>query len=97
MATQNNIVQKVKFYEYRNTSMWLAVVYNNQWKKYSIHLTRTFSYMKDGETKQGSNTIFLPLSAAAALIGQLVPAYQYSKQLEEENSMEFYKFYQIYH
>ena len=69
MPTLEDILQNVKFYEYRKTSIWLAVVYNKQWKKYSIHLTRKYSYIKDGETKVESNTIFLPLSADAGLIG----------------------------
>ena len=70
--------------------MWLAIVFNNKWKKYSIHITRNYSYIKEGKTKQGSNTIFLPLSASAALIAQLTPAYQYAKQLEEESGMEIF-------
>ena len=81
-------MHKVKFYEYRNNSMWLAIVYNKKWKKYSIHFTRYYSYNKEGETKQGSNTIFLPLSASAALIAQLTPIYQYAKQLEETGGMK---------
>ena len=68
--------------------MWLSVVYNKQWKNYSIHLTLKYSYIKDSETKLWSNTIYLPLTAAARLIGQLFKAYQYAKQLKEENSIK---------
>ena len=75
MANQEDIIQNTKFYEYKNTSMWLAVVFNKQWKKYSLHLTRKYSYIKDGETKQGTDTIFLSLTVAAGLIWQLFPAY----------------------
>ena len=87
MENQEDIIQNTKFYEYKNSSMWLAVVFNKQWKKYSLHLTRKYSYIKDGETKLGTNTIYLPLIAAAGLIGQLFPAYQFAKQLEEENGI----------
>lgn len=41
--------------------MWLAIVYNKKWKKFSIHFTRYYSYNKEGETKQGSNTIFFTI------------------------------------
>ena len=67
--------------------MWLSVVFNNKWKNYSIHLIQNYSYIKDGVTKQGSSTIFMPLTAAAALIGQLPGAYQFAKQLDDERSM----------
>ena len=88
MANQEDIIQNTMFYEYKISSMWLAVVFNKQWKKYSIHLTRKYSYIKDGETKLGFNTIFLPLTAAAGLIGQLFPAYQFANQMEEENGIK---------
>ena len=78
MASENNIVQNVKFYESGTTSVVLAVVFNSKWKKHSIHLTRNYSYTEDGATKQGSSTIFLSLTCAAALIGQLEPAYRFA-------------------
>ena len=81
MINQEDIIQNTKFYEHKNTSMWLAVVFNKQWKKYSLHLTRKYSYIKNGDTKLGTNKIFLPLTAAARLIGQLFSAYQFAKQL----------------
>ena len=58
MASANNIIQSVRFYESGFTFFVLAVVYNSQWKKYSLHLTRNYSFSEDGVTKQGSNTIF---------------------------------------
>ena len=85
MASDNNIVQSVKFYEFGSTYFSLAVVFNKQWKKYSLHLTRNYSYIQDDVTKQGSNTIFLSLTSAAALIGQLEPAYRFAKQLEAQD------------
>ena len=90
MTTQENIVQNIKFYEYRNTYMWLAVVYNKQWKNYSIHLTRKYSYSKIGQTKLDSNTIYLSINAVAGLIKQLLSAYHYAKQLEEENGIKLF-------
>ena len=88
MANQEDIIQNTIFYEYKNSSMWLAIVFNKHWKKYSIHLTTKYSYIKDGEAKLGTNTIFLPFTAAGGLIGQLFPAYQFAKQLEEENGIK---------
>ena len=75
MANQEEIIQITKFYKYKNSFLWLAVVFNKQWKKYSIPLIRKYSFFKDGETKQNTTTIFLSLTVAAGLIGQLVPAY----------------------
>ena len=46
-----------------------------------------YSYIKDGENKLETNTIYLPLTAAAGLFGQLFPGYQFAKQLEEENGI----------
>ena len=84
MASANNIIQSVKFYESCSTFFVLAVVCNSQWKKYSLHLTRNYWFIEDGVINQGSNTIFLPITCAAALIGQLDPAYRFAKQLEEQ-------------
>ena len=88
MASENNIILSVKFYESDTTSFSLAVVFNKMWKKYSLHLTNNYSYTQDGVRKQGSNTIFLPLTSAAALIGHLEPAYRFAKQLEEQESVD---------
>ena len=93
MASSNNFIQSVKFYESGTTSFVLAVVFNSQWKKYSLHLTRNYSYTEDGVTKQGSNTIFLPITCAAALLGQLEPAYRFAKQLEEQEGVEIYRIF----
>ena len=84
---QEDIIQNTKFYEYKNSSMWLAIVFNKQWINYFLHLTRKYSYIKDGEKKLGTNTNNHPLTAAAGLIGQLFPEYQFAKQLEEENGI----------
>ena len=84
MAAANNIIQSVKFYESGSTSFVLAMVFNSQWKNYYIYLTRNYSYSEDGVTKQGSHTTLLYLNCAAALIGQLEPAYRFAKQLEEQ-------------
>ena len=87
MAFENNFIQSVKFYETGKTFFSLTVVFNKQWKKYSIHLKRIYSYTQDDVTKQSSNTIFLSLTSAAELIGQLKPAYRLSKQLEDHESV----------
>ena len=95
MASENNIVQSVKFFESGSTSFVLAVVFNTKWKKHSLYLTRNYSYTEDGATKQGSNTIFLSLTYPAALIGQLEPAYRFAKQLEELG-VEIYRIFTLF-
>ena len=56
MADNNSIVQIVKFYEFGKNSLWLSMVYNKQWNRFSLYITRKFTYTKDGETKEGSAT-----------------------------------------
>ena len=69
MPFQEYIVQTVKFYEYRNTVMWFSFVYNKQWKKYSIHITPNYSYIKDGVTKLWFNIIYFLLNLPLDLSG----------------------------
>ena len=52
MADNNSIVQSVKFYELGENSLWLNIVHNKQWNKYSLDITLKFIYTKDGETKK---------------------------------------------
>ena len=51
MADNNSLVHSVKFDEFGKNSLWLSIVYNKQWNKFSLDITRKFSYKKDGETK----------------------------------------------
>ena len=51
MADNNFILQSVKFYEFGKNSLWLGIVHNKQWNRYSLDITRKFTYTKDGETK----------------------------------------------
>ena len=53
MASSNNIIQSVKFYESGSTSFVLAVVFNSQWKKYSLQLTRNYSIRKKVKQNKG--------------------------------------------
>ena len=95
MASENVMVQSVKFYETATAIFTLDVVYNKEWKKHSLHLTRNYSYTKDGVTKQGENTIFLNLSCAASLLTRLGPALQLAKRLEEENGVKMYRLFTL--
>ena len=53
MADNNFIVQSVKFYEFGKNSLWLSIVHNKHWKSYLLDITRKFTFIKDGETKEG--------------------------------------------
>ena len=52
MAHINTVVQSVKFYEFVKNSLWLSIIHNKQWNKFSLDITRQFSYIKYGETKR---------------------------------------------
>ena len=90
MALKKVVFQRVKFFETCTALFTLEVVYNKEWKKHSLHLTRNYSYIKDGVTKQIENTIFLNLSCAASLLTHLGRAHQLAKRLEQENGLEIY-------
>ena len=81
MADNNSIVQSVKFYEFGKNSLRLSIVHNKQWNRYSLDITRKFTYTKDGETKEGSCSTSLNLSATKALVEQLPLVYQLAKSL----------------
>ena len=49
MADNNFIVQSVKFYEFGKNTLWLSIVRNKQCNRYSLDITRKFTYTKDGE------------------------------------------------
>ena len=82
MADNNSVVQSLKFYEFGKNSLWLSIVHNKQWNRLSLDITRQFSYIKDGETKEGSSSTYLNLTAAKAFLNQLPLAYQLVKKLQ---------------
>ena len=82
MADNNSVVQSVKLYEFGKNSLWLSIVNNKQWNRFSLDITRQFSYIKDGETKEGSASTYLNLTAAKAFLNQLPLAYQLVKKLQ---------------
>ena len=71
MADNNSVVQSVKFYEFSKIILWLSIIHNKQWNRYSLNITRKFTYTKDGKTKEGSCSTSLNLTNAKALIDQL--------------------------
>ena len=95
MADNNFIVQSVKFYEFGKNSLWLSIVHNKQWNRYSLNLTRKFSYRKDGETKEGSCSTYLNLSATKALVEQLPLAYQLAKSLQDNQGVAIYNLFSL--
>ena len=88
MADNHSIVQSVKFYEFGKNALWLTIVHNKQWNRYSLEITRKFTYTKDGETKEGSCSTYLNLSATKALVEQLPLSYQLAKSLQDNKYVE---------
>ena len=91
MAENFSTVQSVKFYEFGSNSYWIGVVFNKQWEKYYLDITRKYTYTKDNQTKEGSTNTYLNLTAAAALVDQLPGVYQFAKNLQDNQGVEIYR------
>ena len=88
MAAKFSTVQTVKFYEFGSSSYWVGVVFNKQWDRHYLEITRKFKYNKAGQETEGSSSTYLNLSAAA-LIKQL-PTNPLAKDLQEKLGVEIY-------
>ena len=95
MADNNSIVQNVKFYEFGKKVLWPSIVHNKQYNWYSLDITRKFTYTKDGETKEGSCSTYLHLSATKALVEQLPLAYQLAENLQDNKGVEIYDLFSL--
>ena len=93
MADNNSVVQSVKIYEFGKNSLWLSIVHNKQWNRFSVDITRKFSYIEDGETKGGSSSIYFNLTFATALVVQLPLAYQLVKILQDNQVVKIYNIF----
>ena len=93
MADNFASVQSIKSYEFGRNSYWLGLVYNKQRKRYYLDITRKFTYSKDGQTTEGFATTYLNLTAAAELVKQLPGAYQYAKNLQENQGVKIYRLF----
>ena len=91
MAKRFSAVQSVKFYNFGSNSYWIGVVFNKQWETYYLDNTRKYTYTKDGQSKEGSTSTYLNLTAAAALVDQLPGVYQFEKNLQDNQGVEIYK------
>ena len=95
MADNNSVVQSVMLYEFGKNSLWLSIVQNKQWNKFSLDITRQFSYIKNGETKKGSSSTDLNLTAAKALVDQLPLGYQLAKKLQDNQGVKIYNIFRL--
>ena len=95
MADNNSILQCGKFYKFGKNSLWLSIVHNKQWNRYSVNITRKFTYTKDGETKENSCSTYLNLSATKALVAQLPLAYQLTKSLQDKQGVKIYNLFSL--
>ena len=95
MADNNFMVQSVKFYEFGKHSLWLSIVHNKQWNRYSLDITRKFTNTKDGATKEGSCSNYLNLSATKALVDQLPLACQLAKSLQDKQGVKIYNLFSL--
>ena len=93
MADNNTVVQSVKFYEFGKNSLWLIIVNNKQWNRFSLDITRQFRYIKDGKANDGSFSTYFNLTAVTALVDQLPLAYQLAKKLQHKQGVEIYNIF----
>ena len=93
MADNNSVVQSVKFYEFGKNSLWLSLVHNKQLNRYSLDITRKFTYTNDGKTKEGSCSTYLNLTATKALVEQLQLAYQLAKNFQDNQDVKIYNLF----
>ena len=52
MSNYNSVVQRIKCYEFNKNSLWLRIVHNKLWNRYSFDITRKFSYTKTVKPKK---------------------------------------------
>ena len=88
MSNYNFVVQSIKCYEFNKNLLWLSIVHKKLFNRYSLDITRKFSYTKDGETKEESCSTYLNLIAAKALVDQLLLAYQLAKKLQDNQGVK---------
>ena len=91
MAENFSTVQSVKFYKFGSNSYWIGVVFNKQWEKYYLDITRKYTYTKDNQTKEGFTSTYLNLTAAAVLVDQLPGVYQFAKNLQYNQGVKIYR------
>ena len=75
MADNNSALQSVKFYKFGKTSLYISIVHNKQWNRFSLNITRKFSHTNKGEMKTSPSTIYLNLTATKPLVEQSSLAY----------------------
>ena len=80
-------MQSVKFYEFGSNSYWIYIVFNKQWERYYLDITRKYTYTKGGQSKKGSTSTYLNLTAAAELVDQLPEVYQFAKNLQDNQGV----------
>ena len=93
MADNNSVLQSVKFYKFEKNWLWLSIVHNKQWNRYSLDITRKFTYTTNGETKEGASSTYLNLTAAKALVDQLPLAYKLAKYLQDNQGVKIYNIF----
>ena len=90
MSNYNFIVQSIKCYKFNNNLLWLSILHSKLLNKYSLDITRKFSYTKNGETKEGSCSTYFNLIAAKAVVDQLPLSYQLAKKLQDIYNVKIY-------
>ena len=95
MSNYNSVVQSIQCYEFNKNSLWISIVHNKLWNRFSLDITRKFSYTKDGETKEASCSTYLNVIAAKALVDQLLLAYQLAKKLQDNQRVEIYDIFYL--
>ena len=71
----------------------MGVVFNKQWDRHYLEITRKYKYNKDEQETESSSSTYLNLSVAAALIKQLTTSYQLANDLQNKLSEEIIEYF----
>ena len=93
MADNNFVVQSIKCYEFCKNWLKQSIVHKTQWNRIFLYITRKFTYIKENESKQGSCSSYLNLTATKALVNQLQLAYQLAKKPQNNQGVEIYNIF----
>ena len=91
MVDNFSTVNSIKLFEFGRNSYWFGVVYEKQWERYYLDITRKFNQNKNGQAIKSIATTYLNLTAAAELVKQLPGVYQFAKNFQENQSVEIYR------
>ena len=93
MAENNSVVKSVKLYDIGKNSLWLSIVHDKRYNRYSLEITRKLTNNKNNKAKEGSSTSYLSLTFAKTLVDQLSGANQFAKNSAEYSVLKFIDYF----